>query len=107
MRVLLATETYLPDANGAAYFTYRLATLLSKRGHNVFVMCPSRSIKSTVSTDNGVTVYGIPSVPVPVYRTLRISPVFISRTVRGPLFEFQPGEYRRIQAVYRTGLGKK
>jgi len=82
MRVLLATETYLPDANGAAYFTYRLATLLSKRGHNVFVMCPSRSMKRTVSTDNGVTVYGIPSVPVPVYRTLRISPVFISRAVR-------------------------
>jgi glycosyltransferase involved in cell wall biosynthesis len=82
VKVLLATETYLPDANGAAYFTYRLATLLSKRGHNVSVMCPSRSIKSTVSTDNGVTVYGIHSVPVPVYRTLRISPVFISRIVR-------------------------
>ena len=33
--------------------------------------------------------------------------VFISRTVRGPLFEFQPGEYRRIQGVYRMSLGKK
>jgi hypothetical protein len=33
--------------------------------------------------------------------------VLISRTVRGPLFEFQPGEYRRIQGVYRMSLGKK
>ncbi len=90
MKVLIATETYLPDANGAAYFSHRLATLLSRRGHSVFVMCPSRSIKSTVSTENGVTVYGIRSVPVPVYRTLRISPVFISRTVRRAVEEISP-----------------
>jgi 1,2-diacylglycerol 3-alpha-glucosyltransferase len=82
MKILIATETYLPDANGAAYFTYRIGTTLAKRGHNVFVMCPSRSFKNTVSNDNGVTVYHIRSIPVPVYRTLRISPIFISRTIR-------------------------
>jgi 1,2-diacylglycerol 3-alpha-glucosyltransferase len=90
MKILAATETYLPDANGAAYFTYRLATLLAKRGHDVFVMCPSRSLKNTVSSDNGVTVYGIRSLPVPVYRTLRISPVFISGTIRRAVARISP-----------------
>jgi 1,2-diacylglycerol 3-alpha-glucosyltransferase len=82
MRILIATETYLPDTNGAAYFTYRLATLLTKRGHNVFVMCPSRSFKNTISYDKAVAVYGMRSIRVPVYRTLRISPLFISGSVR-------------------------
>jgi 1,2-diacylglycerol 3-alpha-glucosyltransferase len=90
MKILIATETYLPDANGAAYFTYRLATILAKRGHNVFVMCPSRSFKNTVSNDNGFTVYGMRSIPVPVYQNFRISPLFISGTIRGAIEEISP-----------------
>jgi 1,2-diacylglycerol 3-alpha-glucosyltransferase len=90
MRILIATDTYHPDVNGAAYFTYRLATTLTKRGHNVFVMCPSRFFKDTVSNDEGVTVYGIRSIPIPLYRNFRISPLFISRTIRGAVKEISP-----------------
>jgi 1,2-diacylglycerol 3-alpha-glucosyltransferase len=90
MRILLATDTYYPDVNGAAYFTYRLATMLSQRGHNVFVMCPSRSFRNTVSNDNEVTVYGIRSIPIPIYRNFRISPPFIPRSVRKAVKEISP-----------------
>jgi 1,2-diacylglycerol 3-alpha-glucosyltransferase len=90
MRILLATDTYYPDVNGAAYFTYRLATMLSHRGHNVFVMCPSRSFRNTVSNDNAVTVYGIRSIPIPIYRNFRISPLFIPRTVTRAVKEISP-----------------
>lgn len=90
MKILLATDTYYPDVNGAAYFTYRLATLLAKRGHNVSVMCPSRSFRNTVSNDKDVTVYGIRSIPVPIYRNFRISPLFISGAVAGAVREISP-----------------
>jgi len=90
MKILIATDTYYPDVNGAAYFAYRLATILAERGHNVFVMCPSRSFKNTVSNDKGVTVYGIRSIPIPVYQNFRISPLFISRTIRRAVEEISP-----------------
>jgi glycosyltransferase involved in cell wall biosynthesis len=90
MKILIATDTYYPDVNGAAYFTYRLATILAKRGHNVFVMCPSRSSKDTVSNDKGVTLYGIRSIHIPVYRNFRISPLFISRIILGAVKEISP-----------------
>ncbi|HXZ29596.1 MAG TPA: glycosyltransferase [Dehalococcoidia bacterium] len=90
MKILIATDTYYPDVNGAAYFTYRLATSLAKRGHNVFVMCPSRSFKNTVSNDNGVTVYGIRSIHILVYKDFRISPLFISGVIRRAVKEISP-----------------
>jgi len=90
MKILIATETYYPDINGAVIFTHRLATILAKRGHNVFVMCPSRSLKNTVSNDNGFTVYGIRSIPIPLYPNFRISPLFISGTIRGAVEEISP-----------------
>lgn len=90
MKVLIATDTYYPDVNGAAYFTYRLATTLAERGHNVSVMCPSRSIKNTVSNHGRVTVYGIRSIHLPIYQDFRISPLFTSRTIRAAVKKVSP-----------------
>jgi 1,2-diacylglycerol 3-alpha-glucosyltransferase len=92
LKVLIATDTYYPDVNGAAYFTYRLATLLAKRGHSIAVVCPSRSFRNTVSNDNGVTVFGVRSINLGfiVAHDWRISPLFISHIIRGPMGEFSP-----------------
>ncbi len=90
MKILTATDTYYPDVNGAAYFTYRLATLLTKRGHNVFVMCPSRSFKNTISNDEAVAVYGIRSIHLPVYQNLRISPLLVFGTIGRVIREISP-----------------
>lgn len=90
MKILIAADSYYPSVDGAAYFAYRLATILAKRGHNVFVMCPSRSLKNMVSNDNGVTVYGIRSIHIPVYPNFRVSPLFISGVIRGVIEEISP-----------------
>lgn len=90
MKIVIPTDTYYPDVNGAAYFSYRLATSLARRGHHVFVMCPSRSFKNTVSDDKGVTVYGIRSIPLLIYRNFRVSPLFISGVIRRALREISP-----------------
>jgi len=90
MKILIAADSYYPSVDGAAYFAYRLATILTKRGYNVFVMCPSRSFKNMVSNDNGVTVYGIRSIHIPVYPNFRVSPLFISGVIRGVVEEISP-----------------
>ncbi|MEU8264085.1 glycosyltransferase [Micromonospora sp. NPDC048999] len=41
-RIVIGADTYLPDVNGAANFTHRLATGLLGRGHEVHVICPAR-----------------------------------------------------------------
>ncbi|MER3445604.1 MAG: hypothetical protein C4291_01665 [Candidatus Dadabacteria bacterium] len=79
MRILLATDTYYPSTNGAAYFTFRLAYYLSKLKHNVFVIAPSRTLNNTVNSTGGITLYGIRSIPVPLYPGFRFSPPLLTR----------------------------
>lgn len=79
MKILIATDTYFPNINGAAYFTYRLAGALAKKGHTVFVICPSQSFRDTVTEEKGVVVYGICSIPVLIHQNFRISPGLLSK----------------------------
>ncbi len=74
MKILIATDTYYPHVNGAAYFTYRLAHALSTAGHQVFVIAPSESFTNTKKVDKAVVVYGMRSVPIPNYPKFRVSP---------------------------------
>lgn len=77
MKILIASDTYYPTVNGAAYFTYRLSTELSKRGHKVYVIAPSKSFTNTQETLGGVKVYGVRSLPVLFYEKFRVSPIFL------------------------------
>ena len=54
MRIIIVLDSYPPDLNGGAYFTHRLALSLHKKGHDVLVICPSRSLKQ----GNGAYVPG-------------------------------------------------
>lgn len=42
LTVLIGADTYPPDINGAAQFSYRLAQALHQRGHQVHVMAPQQ-----------------------------------------------------------------
>lgn len=75
MRLLLASETYPPDANGAAYFTQRLARGLTEAGNEVHVACPSPSGREVISSSDEAVIHGAPSVRVPTYQNLRFSPL--------------------------------
>jgi 1,2-diacylglycerol 3-alpha-glucosyltransferase len=92
MRIVLASETYPPDTNGAAYFTQRLAEALHRRGHQVLVLTTSRTILNQRSREpSGLIVLGIRALPVILYRYVRMSPKFIAvRSVRNAISSFGP-----------------
>jgi glycosyltransferase involved in cell wall biosynthesis len=71
-RILIGTDTYYPDVNGASYFTQRLAAGLAGRAHDVHVVCPARPDQPIVGERDGVTVHRIPSLPVVLHPTFRI-----------------------------------
>jgi len=92
MRILIASDTYYPHVNGASYFTQRLAYYLNARGHAVAVIAPSVSFQNTRDDAEGISVYGIWSLPVLFYSGFRFSPppILIRRRVQKVIEEFKP-----------------
>ncbi|WP_435106487.1 glycosyltransferase [Nocardiopsis synnemataformans] len=68
LRVLIASDTYPPDVNGAGYFTHRLAEGLAGRGHRVHVVCPSERGDPYVTVNGAVTEHRLRSAPIPFMR---------------------------------------
>jgi len=71
-RILIATDTYPPDVNGAGYFTYRLATGLAERGNDVHVVAVSDKGRAYTHEMDGVTVHRLRSHSAVVYPNQRI-----------------------------------
>lgn len=88
--IVLASETYLPDVNGAAYFVHRLAVGLASRGHAVHVICPG--LKAETRTPPApFAVHRVPAWPVPGYPQVRFAmPVAGRRALRRLLGEIGP-----------------
>ncbi|WP_433225086.1 glycosyltransferase [Microtetraspora malaysiensis] len=81
-RVLIATDTYPPDVNGAAYFTHRLAAGLAERGNDVHVVCASEQGPPRIETAGDVTVHRLRSAPLLVHPTMRVGvPAGLGRTM--------------------------
>ncbi len=57
MRILIATTTYAPYANGQAVFTTNLAEGLADAGHQVAVVTHASDGRRSVSMRNGVAIY--------------------------------------------------
>jgi glycosyltransferase involved in cell wall biosynthesis len=72
-RVLIATDTFPPDVNGAAIFTSRLAHGLAGRGNQVHVICQSDTGPPRVDHVDGVTVHRLRSAPLLVHPTMRVT----------------------------------
>jgi glycosyltransferase involved in cell wall biosynthesis len=80
--VLIATDTYPPDVNGAAYFSHRLAGGLAARGAEVHVVCASDQGPPRTETVDGVVVHRLRSAPLLVHPTMRVSvPAGLGRTL--------------------------
>ncbi|MFI6574996.1 glycosyltransferase [Nocardiopsis sp. NPDC050513] len=73
LRVLIATDTYPPDVNGAGYFTHRLAEGLAGRGHRVHVICPSDHGDPYVTVNGGVTEHRLRSASIPLQESMRMA----------------------------------
>lgn len=65
MRILIATDNFYPNVNGAARFCYELIKGLIKKGHQISVIAPSVKFENTKKNHMGMTVYGLRSVMIP------------------------------------------
>jgi 1,2-diacylglycerol 3-alpha-glucosyltransferase len=91
MRVLITTDSYYPDVNGASVFGQRLAAGLRDRGHDVLVVAPGTSAWSGYHDVQGIKVYGVRSVPAFVYKNMRVVvPVDVDRRTITAINDFQP-----------------
>src|SRR5690349_13606679 len=90
MKIVIATDTYPPHINGAAYFTQRLAQALVAHGHQVLAIVPSRQWTLEKYTDHGVSTLGIASVPIYI-NSVRVAVPFTGhRTMKKAIVEFAP-----------------
>ncbi|MCF6474394.1 glycosyltransferase family 4 protein [Nonomuraea sp. MG754425] len=81
-RILISSDTYPPDVNGAAYFTHRLATGLAARGNEVHVVCQSDRGPASADVVDGVVVHRLRSAPLLVHPTMRVTvPARLDRLV--------------------------
>ena len=64
LKILIASETYPPDVNGAARFSGQLAASLADKGHQVVVIAPSLNTKDQVVNNNKLKVFRIGSIGV-------------------------------------------
>ncbi|WP_245765758.1 glycosyltransferase [Nonomuraea jiangxiensis] len=81
-RILISSDTYPPDVNGAAYFTHRLATGLAARGNEVHVICQSEAGPASADVLDGVIVHRLRSAPLLVHPTMRFTvPTRLDRLV--------------------------
>jgi glycosyltransferase involved in cell wall biosynthesis len=88
MKILIATDNYYPNVNGASYFAQRLAYYLKKHYHSVLVIAPSLSHREETFEYDGVQVYGVPSMPL---ERIRVPlPIMVPLYVQKVIKQFQP-----------------
>ena len=114
MKILISTDTYYPQVNGASYFTQRLAHAMQKRGHDVLVIAPSTNFSSGMTSSEGIPTFGIMSVGHPMlfkhnFRFVLPIPITINNKIEKTILEFQPdvihiqGHFAISKSVVRAG----
>jgi 1,2-diacylglycerol 3-alpha-glucosyltransferase len=102
-RVLIGTDTYPPDVNGAGYFTHRLATGLAARGNDVHVVCPSEQGPAEVQLRDGVTVHRLRSLPLVLHPRMRfVLPGVLATTIDGIIADVAP-DVVHVQGHFPVG----
>ncbi|MEI6477492.1 MAG: glycosyltransferase [bacterium] len=89
MRILLATESFHPVVSGVSVVTQRLGAALAERGHEVTIVAPSLDRRFRRETQDGYTVYRLPSRRHPFKKGARFAP-FSYRYVKRVLDVTQP-----------------
>jgi glycosyltransferase involved in cell wall biosynthesis len=83
MRLLIATESYWPNADGGAFFEQRLALGLAGRGHHVAIWTPGTRFANYTETDGPTTIYRERAVTFWANRKYKVSfmPFFRARAI--------------------------
>ncbi|WP_020521952.1 glycosyltransferase family 4 protein [Catelliglobosispora koreensis] len=86
MRVVIITESYLPEINGVANSVARVASHLAAQGHEILIIAPRPSSK--VEGPEPFPVIRLTSVPMPGYATVRLA--LPTKKLGRILAEFEP-----------------
>jgi glycosyltransferase involved in cell wall biosynthesis len=104
LTILIAADTFPPEINGAARFTARLARGMVERGHEVHVVCPSRTIHDEVSDCHGATVHRIGSYSTKRFHpTFRLTPVWRIYPATAKLLDTVKPDVVHIQSHFLFG----
>ncbi len=71
MRILLVSDTFPPDVNGAARFTERLGAGMVRRGHEVHQIAPATGPRDANELHEGVVIHRLRSVRYPLVESFR------------------------------------
>lgn len=106
MRLIVGTDTFAPDVNGASYFTQHLASGLAGRGHEVHVLCPSTGHRpADRRRADGVIEHRVPAVRTPFHPTFRVVvPPSAARCARRLVGEIDP-DVVHVQGHFPIGRG--
>jgi glycosyltransferase involved in cell wall biosynthesis len=104
LTILIPADTFPPDINGAARFTARLARGMVERGHEVHVVCPSRTIHDGVSDYQGVTVHRVGSYSTKWFHpTFRLTPLWRIHPATAKLLDTVKPDVVHIQSHFLFG----
>lgn len=79
MRILFATDCYLPTPGGISVVVERLSSTLAAKGHTVAVIAPSVSWNFGKEQNPNLTIYRINSILIHKSKNLQYSPAFLFR----------------------------
>lgn len=91
MKILLASDTFTPNVNGAARFTERLGAALHDRGHEVHAVVPSATGGNYTEIYDGIVVHRVASKSYPFAKDFRVCPPWAAKKQLARVFEeFEP-----------------
>ncbi|SER19676.1 phosphatidylinositol alpha 1,6-mannosyltransferase [Streptomyces sp. yr375] len=73
MRVVIVTESFLPDVNGVAHCAFQTARHLVDRGHAPVVVAPATAAGTGPDAEAPCPVVRVPSLPLPGYPQVRVA----------------------------------
>lgn len=105
LRIVLGADTFPPDINGASRFAAGLAAGLAGRGHDVHVLCPATTDRSTVESVGSVTLHRVSSRLTPFHGTFRICPPWTALSAATALLDEVRPDVVHVQAHFLLGRG--
>lgn len=105
MRIVIATDLYLPVYNGVAQFSQNFAIELARRGHEVLVIAASPKSRKYTEKEFGYTVAWVTSIKVPFFPLphIAINPTI---EVKKLLADFKP-DVVHLQTPLGIGLATR
>lgn len=103
-RIIIAVDTYPPDINGSAHFSYRLAQGLVERDYEVHVIAPADKKGKTYSLKtNGITEHRLHSHKVLTHTSYRVCFPWEIKKDMAPLFALIKPNVVHVQCHYLVG----